>query len=38
MAMQVLGLGKEDLVPEVKQVLGVAKFLELSQGGQTLFI
>jgi peroxiredoxin family protein len=38
MAMQVLGLGKEDLVPEVKEVLGVAKFLELSQGGQTLFI
>jgi len=38
MAMQVLGLERQDLIPEVKEVLGVAKFLELSQGGQTLFI
>ena len=38
MAMHVLGLSKEDFIPEVKDVLGVASFLELSKGGQTLFI
>ena len=26
------------LIPEVKDVLGVASFLNLSEGGQTLFI
>ena len=38
MAMHVLGLTKEDFIPEVKDVLGVASFLKLSEGGQTLFI
>lgn len=38
MAMHVLGLTKEDFIPEVKDVLGVATFLELSKGGQTIFI
>lgn len=38
MAMHVLGLRKEDFIPEVKDVLGVASFLQLSEGGQTLFI
>ncbi|MCI7256847.1 MAG: DsrE/DsrF/DrsH-like family protein [Prevotella sp.] len=38
MAMHVLGLKREDFVPEVKDVLGVASFLKLSEGGQTLFI
>jgi peroxiredoxin family protein len=38
MAMHVLGLTKDDFMPEVKDVLGVATFLELSKGGQTLFI
>ena len=38
MAMHVLGLTKDDFIPEVKGVLGVASFLELSKGGQTLFI
>lgn len=38
MAMHVLGLTKDDFIPEVKDVLGVASFLELSKGGQTLFI
>jgi len=38
MAMHVLGLTKDDFIPEVKGVLGVATFLELSKGGQTLFI
>ena len=38
MAMQVLGLTKDDFIPEVKDVLGVATFLKLSKDGQTLFI
>lgn len=38
MAMHILGIGKDDLIPEVKDVLGVATFLKLSEGGQTLFI
>ena len=38
MAMHVLGLTKDDFIPEVKDVLGVASFLQLSDGGQTLFI
>ena len=38
MAMHVLGLKKEDFISEVKDVLGVASFLNLSEGGQTLFI
>ena len=38
MAMHVLGLKKDDFIPEVKDVLGVASFLELSKGGQTLFV
>lgn len=38
MAMHVLGLTRDDFIPEVKQVLGVASFLEISKGGQTLFI
>lgn len=38
MAMHVLGLTKKDFIHEVKDVLGVATFLEISEGGQTLFI
>lgn len=38
MAMHVLGLRRDDFIPEVKDVLGVASFLKLSEGGQTLFI
>jgi peroxiredoxin family protein len=38
MAMHILGLQKSDFIPEVKDVLGVASFLQLSEGGQTLFI
>lgn len=38
MAMHVLGLEKKDFIPEVKDVLGVASFLHLSEGGQTMFI
>jgi peroxiredoxin family protein len=38
MAMHVLGLQKSDFIPEVKDVIGVASFLQLAEGGQTLFI
>ena len=38
MAMHVLGLEKKDFIDEVKDVLGVATFLNISEGGQTLFI
>ena len=38
MSMHILGITKPDFIPEIKEVLGVAKFLELSNDGQTLFI
>lgn len=38
MAMHVLGLKREDFITEVKDVLGVATFLKIADGGQTLFI
>lgn len=38
MAMHILGLQKSDFIPEVKGVLGVTSFLNLSEGGQALFI
>lgn len=38
MSMNILGFEKEDFIPEVKEVLGVAKFLEYSAGGERLFI
>jgi peroxiredoxin family protein len=38
MAVHLLGLKKNDFIPEVKQVLGAASFLKLSEGGQILFI
>lgn len=38
MAMHILGIKMENLIPEVKDVLGVATFLQLADGGQTLFI
>lgn len=38
MAMHILGLEKKDFIHEVKDVLGVASFLKISDGGQTLFI
>jgi len=36
--MDVMGVKREDLIPEVDDVVGAATFLELSQGAQTLFI
>lgn len=38
MAMHILGLEQSDFIHEVKGVLGVTTFLELSEGGRTLFI
>jgi thiamine biosynthesis protein ThiS len=34
----ILGLEKDTYIPEIKEILGVAKFLEISEGGRTLFI
>lgn len=38
MAMHILGLEQSDFIHEVKNVLGVATFLDLSEGGRTIFI
>jgi len=38
MAMHILGLQKSDFIHELKDVLGVATFLDISEGGRTLFI
>ena len=38
MSMHILGTTAEDFVPEVKEVIGVAKFLEYSSGGERIFI
>lgn len=38
MAMHILGLKKSDFIHEVKDVLGVATFLNISEGGRTMFI
>lgn len=36
--MAVMGVARDDLVPEVEDVVGAATFLEIAQGGQTIFI
>ncbi len=36
--MDVMGVKKEDLMPEVEDIVGAATFLEISQGSQTIFI
>lgn len=38
MSVRILGLDKDDFIPQVKETIGVAKFLELSGMGATLFI
>jgi len=38
MSMHILGLTKDDFIPEIKSVLGVATFLEVSQDGDRIFI
>lgn len=36
--MAVMSVKREDFIPEVTDVVGAASFLEMAQGGQTLFI
>lgn len=38
MSMNILGMTIKDYIPEVKEVLGVAKFLDYSANGETVFI
>lgn len=38
MAMHIMELKKEDLIPEVKEIVGVPTFLARAQGGMTLFV
>ena len=38
MSMEILGLTLNEFIPEIKEVLGVAKFLDISEGGDRLFI
>jgi peroxiredoxin family protein len=38
MSMSILGTTKEDFIPDVKEVIGVAKFMEYSSGGERIFI
>ena len=39
MSMQILGLTSNDFIPDVnKDILGVAKFLQISEGGDRIFI
>jgi len=38
MSMNILGTEKSDFIPEVKEVIGVAKFMEYSSGGERIFI
>ncbi|MDR1997896.1 MAG: DsrE/DsrF/DrsH-like family protein [Candidatus Margulisbacteria bacterium] len=37
-AGHILGLQKEDFLPEVQKVIGIGSFLEIQDGGTTLFI
>ena len=36
--VDVMGLKKEDLIPEVEDVVGAAAFIGMSEGGQVMFI
>jgi len=36
--MDVMGVPKENLIPEVDDIIGAATFLQISNGAQTLFI
>ncbi len=38
MALDMFGLTKEDLVPEVKDVITAMDFIETSEGAQTIFV
>lgn len=38
MSMNILGTERADFVPEVKEVIGVSRFMDYSSGGERLFI
>ena len=38
MSMHILGITTDDFIPEIKEVLGVANFLQHSEGGDRIFI
>jgi len=38
MSMHILGITIDDFIPEIKEVLGVANFLQHSEGGDRIFI
>lgn len=38
MAMEMMGLEKDDLVPEVKEVITAMDFFEKAEGAQTIFV
>lgn len=38
MSMNILGTTIDDFIPEIKEVIGVAKFMEYSSGGERIFI
>ena len=38
MSMHILGMTKEDFIPEIKEVIGVVNFLQYSEGGDRIFI
>lgn len=38
MAMHILGIKKEDLIDDVKEIIGVPTFLEYAKDGQIIFI
>lgn len=38
MSMHILGITKDDFIPEIKEVIGVASFLQYSEGGDRIFI
>jgi len=36
--MELMGMKKEDLIPEVEDIVGASTFLQLSENGQVIFI
>ena len=38
MSMHILGITKDDFIPEIRNVIGVASFLQYSEGGDRIFI
>jgi len=38
MSMHILGITKDDFIPEIKEVIGVVNFLQYSEGGDRIFI